>query len=308
MKKRFLAIFIITFLTLPLISCNPDNDNSNGNTTDNGNKNISAKFRFSDSTLNQNASIVLARNTNEALASTVIFDADSFSVYNDAYANLGNRISSIDPLSVKLAIMELVIYHSDGQTITLVDAGEDTPSPIVNFVNPTTFEIGEVQSGYYHAMALRLGSPVGYEFQISEISLPFPDDLDPTFVTSVYGNLRGKLEDGIWTLSHMALEHALLRPKEFSSITFAGNTYMMTEEIGVTVDGIIVDEHIHGKFVIEPMGVLVPFEGINIPEDANSVLFEISWDLDGLIERYENDIFVLKKGWIEGFSIRAIIE
>jgi len=64
--------------------------------------------------------------------------------------------------------------------------------------------------------------------------------------------------------------------------------------------------------------IIVPFNdgnGFTIPEDANAVRFEIRWDLDGLVERYsgatanaDDDIFILKNGFWNAFSIRAVIE
>jgi len=69
-----------------------------------------------------------------------------------------------------------------------------------------------------------------------------------------------------------------------------------------------------------PIGsVIVPFNngnGVTIPDDAKAVRFEIYWDLDGLIERYSgckpddpnDDIFILKNGFWNAFSIQTVIE
>jgi hypothetical protein len=69
----------------------------------------------------------------------------------------------------------------------------------------------------------------------------------------------------------------------------------------------------HGKF--SRALVLVPWAGIDIPENANKVSFEIRWDLDKIIERYEgktpdknDDIFILKNHFWEYFKIKAVIE
>jgi hypothetical protein len=65
----------------------------------------------------------------------------------------------------------------------------------------------------------------------------------------------------------------------------------------------------------DDFNLIVPFSGITVPENANAVRFEIYWNIDGIIERYEggtaspdDDIFILKNGFWEDFSIRAVIE
>jgi hypothetical protein len=61
--------------------------------------------------------------------------------------------------------------------------------------------------------------------------------------------------------------------------------------------------------------LLIPFDGINVPDKASAVRFEIYWNIDNIIERYEggtaspdDDIFILKNGFWEDFSIKAFIE
>jgi hypothetical protein len=61
--------------------------------------------------------------------------------------------------------------------------------------------------------------------------------------------------------------------------------------------------------------ILVPFEGVTIPENAASVRFEVYWDMKDIIEWYEgptnspdDDIFILKNKFWEAFSVAVIIE
>jgi hypothetical protein len=65
----------------------------------------------------------------------------------------------------------------------------------------------------------------------------------------------------------------------------------------------------------DELNILVPFESITVPENANAVRFEICWNIDNIIERYEgatsspdDDIFILKNKFWEDFSIKAFIE
>jgi hypothetical protein len=65
----------------------------------------------------------------------------------------------------------------------------------------------------------------------------------------------------------------------------------------------------------DALNFLIPFSGITVPENANAVRFEVYWNIDGIIERYEgataspdDDIFILKNGFWEDFSIQAFIE
>ncbi len=63
-------------------------------------------------------------------------------------------------------------------------------------------------------------------------------------------------------------------------------------------------------------GVIIPFEGIDVPEDATAVRFEVVWDIENIVEWYEgpdstttdDDIFVLRNNFWEGFSLKAVIE
>ena len=63
-----------------------------------------------------------------------------------------------------------------------------------------------------------------------------------------------------------------------------------------------------------PHGIIVPFNGITIPENARSVRFDVVWDIDGIIERYKgktdnnnDDIYVLKNGFWNAFSVNVEI-
>ena len=61
--------------------------------------------------------------------------------------------------------------------------------------------------------------------------------------------------------------------------------------------------------------IVVPFTPITIPSGANSITFEVSWDLTNLIERYAghsdslyDDVFVFKNEWWEGLRITASVQ
>jgi len=73
-------------------------------------------------------------------------------------------------------------------------------------------------------------------------------------------------------------------------------------------------------FQLENIGgsIIVPFndgDGFVIPDDADAVRFEVYCDLDGLVERYSgatdshnDDIFILKNGFWNAFSIKCFVE
>jgi len=64
--------------------------------------------------------------------------------------------------------------------------------------------------------------------------------------------------------------------------------------------------------------IITPFndgDGFVIPDDADAVRFEVYCDLDGLVERYSgataspnDDIFILKNGFWNAFSIKCFVE
>ena len=115
-------------------------------------------------------------------------------------------------------------------------------------------------------------------------------NLQPAWVDRYYAFFSGHNEPNTGKL----LDNPLGSNVDYvNSIEFSGDTY---------------------KIYQEPSMVFVPFEGIEIPEGA-SVMFEIVWDVEGIIEWYEgatdcpsDDIFVLRNRFWEGFSIRTYIE
>jgi hypothetical protein len=63
--------------------------------------------------------------------------------------------------------------------------------------------------------------------------------------------------------------------------------------------------------------VVVPFTPISIPSTASSVTFEVSWNLDGIIQEYTalnpsaqggTDLFILRDKWWEGLHIKASVQ
>jgi hypothetical protein len=61
--------------------------------------------------------------------------------------------------------------------------------------------------------------------------------------------------------------------------------------------------------------MVLPFEGVDIPDNAGAVKFTVYWDLEDIIERYEgpttassDDVYILAKNFWERFSLTAVIE
>jgi hypothetical protein len=218
---------------------------------------------------------------------------------------------------------------------------------------PVTIGVSDIESGHYDMIFLKFetesmhlgpkppaGQPDTRPTIFSKITFDLPGGITDkeawlNRLYGLYGNSpdKVKLEGGSLTIIPRWLEvdwydtrnkatPSSPPTRQLQNIVFAGNTRKMALEF--YFDELVPDSgypHEKSGDASKPDNkamLIVPFSGgVTIPDDANAVRFEVSWDLDGLIEQYKgpdaaantkDDIFVLKNGWWDGFNIKAVIE
>jgi hypothetical protein len=309
---------------------------------------VPVKFKFSDGGSSSSLNIIASRSvTDTGISRSETPGADSFTPYTEVYTVLGDKIESITPTTLKFAIKRLVLVGNAGNdVVSLVDGESPDGVPEVTFTPtvPVTIRLSDIESGHYDMIGFAFeteemrygpkppkGEPDDRPKTWSEITFAWPGGMSEsdrgTWLTAMRSKTTGgaqkvKSQGGSLTIIPRLLEvdQYDTAPKgtcQLSSIIFAGNIRKMTQ-------GYYYDELVPGYPHIEEQGdpvkvmLIVPFPGgVTIPDGANAVRFEISWDLDGLVEHYKgtdgtannsDDIFVLKNRWWDGFNIKAVIE
>lgn len=233
-----------------------------------------------------------------------------------------------------MLIGSLTLVGENGSLIVPLVSAE-SPVPDFDFANPVTLTLGEIPSGHYDMLLFQIqpGEMTrNGTYYCSEIRFPWPVDHDR--LDRSYGNETPPDGSVVIRWLEVCNNDPVKTPEgnqaantgTLNHIIFAGNTRKMVVYDDIYADNLLPGyPHtlIHSKWdepALEGIAprqsaLVVPFEGIDIPEDASAVRFEISWDLEGLIELYNkgtshttDDIFVLKNGWWDAFSIKAVIE
>jgi hypothetical protein len=341
MKKFKYSIIatLIAALTLFVLSCSTGGDDDGGG----GNGLVPAKFLFADSTFTSSPNIV-QKDLSGGILKSVTTDTASFQPYEDAYNNLGTFVESITPTSLKLAVRTLKLKGIHNR-ISFVRGESPEGIPKIDLTAPQTLTLSDVPGGYYDIVefgfeteSMHYGpkpssGPDTRPLIWAEVTFPWPGAISPgdtsTWINfhqdTIDGNNVTKLdEDGYVTILPKRLEVHVNEPNpktpdtaQLGKIVFAGSVRKMTPRFfyDELIPGYPHEEESQGEWKTM---LIAPFEGgIAIPGNANAVQFEIRWDLDDLIGHYagqdnilnnSDDIFVLKNGWWNGFSIQAFIE
>ena len=291
-----------------------------------------AKYRFSGNKGNAGRALV----TPNVNASIEIQGAEE---YENFYSQLGEKKGSITPTMFELAMSQLSIYGTDDLYFDLLEISD---LPIVDLAKPILVNAGEIKTGHYKFLAMMF-SFVGMENQngrvTSRVSFPKPDGFDYSahaYSTYYFDDVVSESGDNI--IADLFYLEPLFINNNYSGFYYPlmGGEQIQLNCISSVINQIFMggdnyrifsgktDTHSNDivpgikPFRLDTEGainILVPFSGINIPEDAETVRFEICWDIEGIIERYEgytnspnDDIFVIKNRFWEAFSIQAFIE
>jgi hypothetical protein len=222
--------------------------------------------------------------------------------------------------------------------IMLLKGVTPADSPVVDFTKTATIELGEVESGRYDMVLFAFSTIIG-EYFIPEMTFDLP--LAGAVRTAWIAAQKPKAPSD---QNHTTNTDKIVIDSDGASITMLPGLLEISRAITLKPDGThplkqiifggsvrkMASSYALDDFILGAPHVgetetgkdrhflFVPFEGgVTIPDNANAVRFEISWDVDGLIEQYkgadgnpntEDDIFVLKKDWWDGFNIRAVVE
>jgi len=252
------------------------------------------------------------------------------------YSLLGNKKGSITPTMLKMPLCHIALFSVDSvetreEHLLLYDFAPD-------LANPITVSADEIQSGNYKYLFFCFNT-TGADNVLAMVSFPTPDyfnlDTHICYSNLTPGHPSHNSHLGIITSdgNNMTTPLWFLNPSWIDIVGYGGyfspgsgplgtkadfntNIFMGGDTYKLINHQTYYDDIFPGlpHIGVDP-SIVVPFEGIVIPPDAKAVRFEIYWDLTDLIEWYEgatnspnDDIFVLRNGFWEGFSIRAFIE
>ncbi|MDR2588170.1 MAG: hypothetical protein LBC67_01975 [Spirochaetales bacterium] len=307
-----------------------------------GDGGIPVQFRFSGTDAHTAGARIAAQSViSGGINKAEAVDA-SFTPYNDFYdgASFGTKIADITPTSFKLFIQELTLVGNNTELqMDLMDQYaliyEDVP--FIDLVNPQKIALPKIQAGRYDIVLFtfdtsekRLDDEPGNGIP-TEVKFPWPADF--TTNKQAWFNANYHTNDSLPDMITMKWDGSSLirQAKRFEvipeghtglkGIFFGGDAHKIGFQQGYYWDDIVggypheikPDGNNHRQVV----KLFVPFEGVQIPANANAVSIEISWDVENLIEHYsgqnttpydQDDKFVFKKGWWNGFKIKVIAE
>jgi hypothetical protein len=250
--------------------------------------------------------------------------------YSTFYGNLGSHISDITPTKFAIALNGLHFLYSNGDGQYIDCYG------VFDMAQNLTVNVGEIPAGFtLSAMAMFL-NPFGGEQGYATVEFEWPGG--QTAFDSHDNNWHyGDSIDGFspsWNgnkVTTLLQRYNLSDVKDSFEISGSniGNLHLIAYGAGdrriYNLEAIPVSDLIPGINAVggtttqfggaEYDSVVIPLTPINIPENASSVTFHISWNLNGIISRYQgatasanDDIFVLKEGWWNGLYINVTVE
>ena len=315
MKRKFgfLAVVCICVLGLLFNACNDESSSTNiVNGPDDEPNRIPVKFGFNSEDPGERSIIGRShfskKNRNVSLDGNEIQEIP-LNYFNDVYDLLGTFKGYITPTEFKIIISDnFTLVGNNGSLRADLVSGNGHPevSPLeqnllLDLTEPVLIDVGDIESGFYEGIFFMLRNDLDLSEQFEIIKwdgntegIPLRHLEIVNYTEQNIGNLKG----------------FLFVPSDNEYKMFQGSVGFNDVIPGYSGDRIGGSDN---EFVL-----IVPFEGINIPENANAVRFEITWDLEDLIAHYygpnikkggiEEDIFVLKNGWWNNLSITAVLE
>ena len=165
----------------------------------------------------------------------------------------------------------------------------DDPYHFVEFAWPSELDFNTHASGYY--ASVNYGGPNSFNNGIATISWNKldPQNIQDYFLANLFN--YSLLNNGF---AYIGSERKIYR-----------FNYFLHESFGVGPN----------PYEGETPEIFIPFSPITWDTIGQSLTLHVSWDLDGIIERYEgatpapdDDIFVLKRGWWNSLHLYATVE
>ncbi len=273
--------------------------------------------------------------------------------FTEFYSNLGAKKGAFTPTEMVIAVGNLTIAQELGfKGHDLIRSfGNSIAEGIVmvDLAKPITVSAEGIEPGFYDYLHFTYSdsyaerhdsdNPNDWEW-LSFVSFPKPSGID--LQTHAYSSLEegsarvSKAPDQITVLLNLLQPVAV--DYHWGSFTKNANP---GKRLGTKVGGVHQLFFLGDKYIVVPCsadekrlsdiipgtmqlgisnstvtGIIIPFKGIEVPEDATAVRFEIVWDIEDIVEWYEgpsnqttdDDIFVLRDGFWNGFSVKAVIE
>ena len=287
---------------------------------------ISGKFRFSGTPTTKSATAKSLLKSGEE--QETVQGAEQYELL---YSKLGTKKGTITPTMLELSIKGIYVWGSmEGETTSLFYSVLE--GGLVDLAKPIIINMGDIEPGNYNHinMAFSTIGGGGTETFTSRVRFRKPADFD--ILSHIFYREEGNIvEDG----NNLTFDLYILDPyfvngiwsdgyePKVENIGFLGSVFMCGNKRRVLFNETVYwDEIMPGyphSIMFENNGdhsaIIAPFKGITVPENAKSVRFEVVWDIKDIIEVYEgktsspnDDIFVLKNKFWEGFSVEAFIE
>jgi len=253
-------------------------------------------------------------------------DEDSFSVYNKIYNNLGTKVREITPTKLELPLSWCAVFgHFNSMSkgawmieLFITDPNKRTAdlATIVDIAQGFTVEISEA------ALQRAMRNPtslIAYRFSFtSESGMNAKTSFSwiPSHGTNWnrFGAITGLTEK-------IDISTRFLDPSNyqgsggeyapvFLQIVATGNTKKITHEgfdFGNIVPQLGNSGYAYGAFT----SVITPYKEIIFPSDFTIATFDVRWNLENIIEQYDNktptdfsdDIFILKNNFWDNLSV-----
>jgi len=340
------AIIGFSFIACNPDDNNNNNNNNNNNPKATVAAKFKFRNAATNAAMQASQSLQIARSVTGPGGKTYEVDNESFADYDWFYNTwLGGDTkkigTGITPTKFEIPVTYLRLL-GNGIEAELMGTQYGVQAPdIVDFAQGVTIELGDIEPGTYNIVDFRFlpnkvnigGSlyypkvsfplPAAMNDKVSAwpfILMPYTGNTDDPPVTHATNSGITTITANLFLLNPVSVEPATsgggeyqprLNPFDhsFSALYFYSNTYKLYAQNG---------------YESLPCHIRVPFEPIVIPEGATSVTFEIRWDLTNIIQQYmgrasgtpwtvdtvandENDIFVLRNKFWEGFSITATV-
>ena len=294
--KIFGLIAIAAVITFTMTACG---DNGSGKT-------VGIRLRASNNSGSvPSPSIARSIHTGDAV------DTTSFKPYTDFYNTLGAVQASFTPTKFEMA-GQIYFVSSDGNTLVV------PADRFYDFASPQVFQITDVPVGVtLSAMIISLSDVImdPQTHQPIKGKVEFPDN---GAGISGENGFAWYLPGSAYTFINSTIdERKVDEDLIFYSLVYANNSKLKLyplsggnippQDIGLpagTMVGPMKNQPIHP-------GIVVPSSPIYIPENASSVTFNISMDLNNIIQKYtvsSNDYYVLKNNWWTSLYISASVQ
>ena len=335
--KSFGIIAIVAITIFTITAC--DKDSSGG---------VPVRLKASNNNDIAPSQSMIARNAQSVGLMSVVGDT-TFAEFIKFYNKIGTVVENITPTEFILEVSNLTLYASNGDSLALIEGS----SRSFDFTKGLTFDLGDIPEGTTLIAMQFLISTVGQESKVTFEMPADVEIINPTtlewqhplagLVYETYSesnriiSLMSGYIDPSWMINNNQLfcntEH-----HEYYGHYCYGNTYTASYFSDVEIQPLFglyyagnTRKVYNGMFSANEIvpsapawwdlgaqnadSIVIPLNPVTVHSGTNSIIFDISWDLNGIVERRQgattspsDDIFVLKNGWWNGLHISVHVQ